>query len=155
MLAALLFLRRMSSLTSGREFTDTGAHSKEPSTVPDGLLLYEIAGPLFFGAAERAMDALGAITDRARVVVFLMDRVPTMDVTGLVALESAVKKHCEHNRVSILAGVQEQPLALILKSNELKESPLVMYAPSLAAAVERGTQVLAALKEKEKLSLNA
>jgi SulP family sulfate permease len=155
LLAALLFLRRMSSLTSGRELTDTGLHAKEPTTLPKGLILYEIAGPLFFGAAERAMDALGAITDPVHVVVFLMDRVPTMDVTGLVALESAVRKHCEHGRVSILAGVQEQPLELMLRSTDLRESPLVMYAPNVIQAVERGTQVLAGLKAKSAVPLNA
>jgi SulP family sulfate permease len=142
LLAALLFMRRMSGLVSGRELKP--ASTSQPRDLPHGIVLYEIAGPLFFGAAERAVDALSAITDDVRVVVFLMDRVPAMDVTGLVALESAIAKLQRHGRISVLAGIQEQPLELIITSPVLQESRKVLYAPSLDSAIERGRRIIEA-----------
>jgi SulP family sulfate permease len=139
-LAALLFLKRMSTLVSGRELKKM--ETAQARSLPDGLVLYEIDGPLFFGAAERAMDALAAITTRIEVVVFILDHVPVMDVTGLVALESAVNKHRSHGRISILAGVQTQPNELIARSSDLKASKLVHYAQTTDSAIELGRGLL-------------
>ena len=58
MLAALLFMRRMSELTESRLQLDASQEG-ESTNVPKGALLYEINGPLFFGAAQKAMRALG------------------------------------------------------------------------------------------------
>jgi len=43
--------------------------------------LYEIAGPLFFGAAEKAFDALTVVESRVRVVVIDLEEVPAIDAT--------------------------------------------------------------------------
>ncbi|MCC7406465.1 MAG: C4-dicarboxylic acid transporter DauA, partial [Phycisphaeraceae bacterium] len=55
-LAALLFMQRMSALTHTR--LTSGEHMDLIASLPDDVLLYEIQGPLFFGAAEKAMGAI-------------------------------------------------------------------------------------------------
>jgi hypothetical protein len=65
-LAALLFMKRMSEMTSSR-VVGTGDTRDETRTLPPGVVLYEIAGPLFFGAAQRAMVALDTVGVGARV----------------------------------------------------------------------------------------
>jgi len=58
--------------------------------LPKDTVLYEVNGPLFFGAAESAMDAFKAIGARMRVLILNLSAVPAMDITGLVALESTL-----------------------------------------------------------------
>jgi SulP family sulfate permease len=117
-LAALLFMQRMASLTRARVVGDPGVAGPVP--MPPGVLVYDIAGPLFFGATERAMAALGSVADSARVVVLRMDQVPYMDATGLVALESALERLERRGVTPILAGARRQP-RLLLRRAGLKE----------------------------------
>src|ERR1041385_7804714 len=81
-LAALLFMRRMSVLTKAE--LETAQELK--IDVPAGIRVYEIAGPLFFGAAKSAMEVLHTVGDKDHTYILDMQHVPTMDATGLVAL---------------------------------------------------------------------
>jgi len=106
-LAAMLFTRRMVEVTEARLVA--GEQTSLPGPVPAGVVVYRVSGPLFFGAAQKAMGALGAIADRARVVVFWLEQVPAMDSTGLVALESAIERLHGSGITAILHGLQAQP----------------------------------------------
>jgi len=110
MLAVVLFMRRMAEVTNAR-FVET--HPSLPGPVPPGVVVYDISGPLFFGAAQKAMGALGHIADRARVVLLRMEGVQAMDATGLVALESALDRLKGQRVTALLSGVQPQPLELL------------------------------------------
>jgi SulP family sulfate permease len=73
-------------------------------------MLYEINGPLFFGAAQKAMSALNtARSDGYRVLVIDLGRVPTIDATGLVALENAVSSVLRMKHLVVLAGPLPKP----------------------------------------------
>ncbi len=106
MLAALLFMRRMVEIFEVR-MQDRPVSPHGP--VPEGVVLYEIAGPLFFGAAHKAMGALETVAKHAYVVVLDLERVPAMDATGMVNLESAIERLNDSKTFIILAGLQEQP----------------------------------------------
>src|SRR5262249_40938259 len=82
-LAAFLFMRRMADVTHARLTGD--AHPDIPGAIPPGVVVYEISGPLFFGAAQKAMAALEITSDGTKAVILLMDEVHAMDATGLVA----------------------------------------------------------------------
>ena len=58
------------------------------------MRLYEIAGPLFFGAAAKAMSVLDAPNQKAGdgAIIVYMGQVPVIDATGLVALETTLGK---------------------------------------------------------------
>ncbi|MCZ2398273.1 MAG: C4-dicarboxylic acid transporter DauA [Phycisphaerae bacterium] len=113
-LAALIFMRRMADVTGVRLVGHAHARLTEP--LPQNVLLYEIAGPLFFGAAQRAMGALKSIASGVSVVVLDMRNVPTLDMTGLVNLESTLFKLHKLQVYTILAGVQEQPIKLMARA---------------------------------------
>lgn len=134
MLAAMLFLQRMSSLTEGHFILDPSPEpSTAPASLPSGFIVYEIAGPLFFGAAQRAMSSLSAIHSSAKTIIFSLEKVPTMDVTGLVALENAVSRIQASGRQAVFIGVHGQPRTLVEKSETLRSLPV--YA-SLAEATK-------------------
>jgi SulP family sulfate permease len=107
LLAALLFMRRMAEI-AGARFVD-GQSPHGHGELPPGVLLYEIAGPLFFGAAQKAMSALHGMGGNVRVLILDMTNVPAMDATGLVALESALARLKRDGVDVIIAGAQQQP----------------------------------------------
>lgn len=113
MLAALLFMRRMADLT-GATLVSEGHAARE--SLPEGVLLYDIAGPLFFGAAQRAMSAIGAIGGRARLVILDLRDVPMIDATGLVCLESTLARLRSNGVFVILAGVAPGPLKVLARA---------------------------------------
>lgn len=123
-LASLLFMRRMADVSGARLATET--HPAQ-AALPRNVLLYEIAGPLFFGAAQKAMTSLHTIAEHVRAVVLDMRSVPTMDATGMVALESALERLHESHVFVVLAGVRDQPLHLMAKAGWKHREWLVIY----------------------------
>ena len=113
-LAALLFMRRMAEIAHASFVEPADAPHVGP--LPRGVIFYEIAGPLFFGAAEKAMSAMGRIPDDTRAVVFHLGDVPVMDMTGLVALQSAIATLTRRRRMVLIAGIRDQPWALLRKA---------------------------------------
>jgi SulP family sulfate permease len=130
--ASLLFMRRMAGTTQGEVAeVDPGAL---PGPLPPGVVLYDITGPLFFGAAERAMGALRAIDAATRAVVFRLERVPTIDATGLVAFESAIQELNRHHILAVLVGLQPQARRLLDRAGIEDEAGRVALCPDMAAA---------------------
>jgi len=109
-LAAALFIRRMALLTEVEQV------SAEDHALVEGLpaevAVYDVDGPMFFGAAEKAVTSLRLVDPRIRIVILDMHDVPSMDGTAIVALETLIRE-MHHDGVSlILAGL---PARIILK----------------------------------------
>jgi sulfate permease, SulP family len=132
-LAALLFMHRMVEVTEIK--LSRGQHPALPGALPDGVIVYDIDGPLFFGAAQKAMGALGAIAGHAKVVVMRMDAVPAMDTTGLVALESAIALLHKGRCFTIIAGLARQPAELLRRSQLGKPDAGVLVCADTASAL--------------------
>lgn len=138
-LAALLFMQRMSEMTTTRMLTEE--HTRHVGPTPPGVLVYEIAGSLFFGATERAMSSLRDFSSasKPKSVILVMNNVPIMDVTGLVALESVIKRMRSLRIMVILSGVQGQPAALIAKAGIRNEPGKVAICYDLEQAMMLAT----------------
>ena len=114
-LSSLLFMRRMAEVSGARLIGPE--HPELDVPLPRGVLLYEIAGPLFFGAAQKALAAITVIDRReVRTVVLDVRSVPALDATGLVALESLIKRLNARGIKVILAGVQPQPMRVFARA---------------------------------------
>ena len=134
-LAAILFMRRMSELTESRIQLDSSQEGAE-TTVPAGVVLYEINGPLFFGAAQKAMRALNAgDTGGFRVLVIHLGRVPAIDATGLVALENAVSSVLRTKRRVVLAGPLPKPHEIFDKARLTEKHRGLEIATDLDSAL--------------------
>lgn len=146
-LAALLFMRRMAELTrvslAGDGQGEVATIAAHPD-LPKGVAIYEIAGPLFFGAAQRATSGLGAISDRARVLIIRLDQVPVMDSTGLVALESALAQLRKSGCQAILCGLQRQPAELLARAMIIDAPGRLSIRADLPAAVDAARKIVAA-----------
>ncbi|MEZ4898826.1 MAG: sulfate permease [Saprospiraceae bacterium] len=103
-LSSFLFMKRMSDSTRLAIVTETGGETlfdKELPPLPRGVLLYEIDGPLFFGAAQQFQDTLQNIADRPSTIVIRMRKVPYMDATGVYRLRQLIE-HFQKNKVQVL-----------------------------------------------------
>jgi len=134
MLAALLFMRRMAEITGAKLAEGAVTGLREP--LPEGVMLYQIAGPLFFGAAQKAMSSLDAIARPVRVVILDMSAVPVMDATGLVNLESSLNRLWSRKALVVLASVQPQPAELLRRAAIVMEEGKLALCDDVHAATE-------------------
>jgi SulP family sulfate permease len=132
-MAALMFMRRTAELTQSRMLDSTQGESE--FELAPGVALYEIAGPLFFGAAQNAMGAIGSVAPDTRVVVLALGRVPSIDATGFVALESAITRLRALKKLVVLAGPLPEPRAVFDRANLPKHHDHVRFAATLDAGL--------------------
>lgn len=141
-LAAILFMRRMADITEARIVPHKDLQG--PRHVPPGVIVYDIDGPLFFGAAQKAMETLGVVDRDVRVVVLRMENVPVMDATGLVAFESALESLEQRRCMAILVGCKSQPRLLIRKARLRARFPRLKLRAGLDRALDTAREFLAA-----------
>jgi SulP family sulfate permease len=130
-LAALLFMRRMSMLVK----TELETPQQLKIDVPAGIRVYEIAGPLFFGAAKSAMEALHTVGDKDHTYILDMRHVPAVDATGLVALESVLDRLHRSKIKIIFAALSTEMSELFARAGIKRELGKIAYAPDVETAV--------------------
>ena len=131
MLAALLFMRRMAVLTRANLQTVTDTKIE----VPTGVRVYELAGPLFFGAAKTAMEALHVAGGQDHTMILVMEHVPTIDATGLVALESVLDRLYRSKVKVIFAGLTPEVAEIFERAGIKREPGKLAYAPDVDTAI--------------------
>ena len=115
-LAAILFMKRMSEETevTGWKYAENDTDSLELKVVPKDVRVYEMSGPLFFGAADKI--ATITLKDFTRCLILRMRSVTALDATAMNALETLYKKCTEKNVRVIFSHVNPQPLSVMKKS---------------------------------------
>lgn len=102
LMAAGLFIKSMS------DWTDTAsvdrAQSPELQDLPDSVALYAISGPLFFAAAEKALNTLRRFTPGLELVIIDMRSVPMLDMTALAALVGVIEDYHKEGIGMIFMG---------------------------------------------------
>jgi SulP family sulfate permease len=132
-LAALLFMRRMAELAH----VDLAPESRRRSlAVPPDVLLYEIGGPLFFGAAEKAVVALARGPGGARAVILDLEDVPAMDITGLVALESVLERLDRQGTLVVIAGARRQPRSVLRRAGIAPQPGRLAFSHDVEQALD-------------------
>jgi SulP family sulfate permease len=122
-IAAFLFMRRMAEVSTVQLVSDEHPHLDRP--LPREAMIYEVSGPLFFGAAEKAMQAFKRMNASIKVMILYLGGVPAMDVTGLVALESALARLRQQGVFTLVTALKPQPLLVVQKAG-IKEQPGVL-----------------------------
>jgi SulP family sulfate permease len=145
-LAALLFIRRMSEVTNvgmiTRELRGDDPESPDPNAiavreVPDGVEVFEIYGPFFFGAADRFRDVMRQLEQKPPVIILRLRNVPAVDATGLHVL-TEFSHRCRHSGTTlILSGVHSQPLDAMTKSGLINEIELANVFGNIDDALDR------------------
>jgi SulP family sulfate permease len=140
-LAAMLFMKRMAELTEIRTSLDNSSESPDLA-LPSRVALYEVNGPLFFGAAQRAMEAIhGASSDSYEVMILHLGKVPVIDGTGLVALDNAIGGLMRRKKKVVIAGPLPRPRSVFDRARLEHKHPGLVFSESLAAAIGQAEQI--------------
>lgn len=134
LLASLLFMRRIAEMTGARLVGN--GHPSLQIEMPPGAMVYEIDGPLFFGAAEKAMTALQTINQEARVLILDLRGVPVIDATGLVNLQSGLDRMRSSDVPVILTTVRSRVLLALTKADIVDDDRWLFVRDDLTAGVE-------------------
>jgi SulP family sulfate permease len=114
-LASLLFMMRMSETV--QIAAEAGGDDEEDihqrDALPDGVEVFRIDGPVFFGIAGDLLDTLRRIGGTPKVIILRMRRVPLLDASGVTTIAEIVRQASGAGTQVILSGAQPQPLAML------------------------------------------
>ena len=137
-LAAFLFLKRMSDIANIRQWVDKSeadGERGELKSVPSNALVYEIFGALFFGAVSDLFEI--AHEEGKNVLILRMRNVPAMDISGLEALEEVLEFCKKRGMTLILSHVNEQPMKVMEKSGFIEKLGKENLCESIDKSLER------------------
>jgi SulP family sulfate permease len=153
-LAAFIFMKRMSEVTDVTAFSAEFHDDEDPESavarargralvVPQGVQVYDINGPFFFGAAASFKDAMAGTGRSPKVLIVRMRRVPTIDGTGINALRELVRRSRNEGSAVFLSGlvpdVRDALERAGLLADKGADGVFATYAEALEAARLRVT----------------
>lgn len=144
-LACLLFIKRMSEETHVNSWTyvddDTPDVDERLQKLPLQIRVYEISGPLFFGAAS-AIEHI-VVKDFTTCLVLRMRSVPALDSTAMNALVDLVEV-CESKGITVVfSHVNEQPMKVMEKAGFTELIGKENFQPNISTALKRAEEVIA------------
>lgn len=150
-IACLLFMKRMSETTDVKvimdeidpnDEADINTGNIEHLTIPQGVEVYEINGPYFFGAGNKFEEIMATFGDRPKVRIIRMRKVPFVDSTGIHNLTNLCEMSRKEGIRIVLSGVNPNVEAVLKRSgfNELVGSGNICNHIDLA--LERAKEIL-------------
>ncbi len=158
-LAALLFMKRMSDVTSmgkinfdasektAHDIADPDATSNKD--IPEGVEVYEINGPFFFGVADMLINTLEHIGKTPKVFILRMRNVPAIDATGEHALENFYNTCRKAGTQLVLSGVNPVPYETLKKMHFIEMIGEENVTNHIDKALIRTREILKELESKE------
>lgn len=144
-LACFMFMKRMTETTHVSVLTDEieanaesdfEVHNEENLVIPDGVEVYEIDGPFFFGIANKFDDVMAAMSDKPKVRIIRMRRIPFIDSTGIHNLHNLISMSHKEDIKIILSGVNDDVRKMLERNgfNELVGKRFI--CPNINVALE-------------------
>lgn len=159
-LSAMLFMRRMAEVTNigvisrefdeGLESEDSGANSIQGKNIPKGVLIFEIDGPFFFGAASKFKDAMRFVGKTTDVLILRLRKVPAIDSTGIATLEDFYYDCKKRSTILILSGLHAQPMFACERAGLLDKIGEINIRGNIDDALNRSREILGLPQEEIK-----
>ena len=149
-LAALLFIRRMADVGGVREISEglyddpdeEEGWKDRVKNLPESVVVYEVQGPFFFGAADRFRRMIQSKEHHTKVMILRMRHVPAIDATGLNVLRKLHTQCLKKKTRLIFSGVAEQPLQVFRQTGFLNEVGNENICASIDGALARVSRIL-------------
>jgi SulP family sulfate permease len=142
-LASLLFMKRMSDETavSGWQYVDdeNDPDSLSLKKVPKNVRVYEMSGPLFFGAADKISEI--HTKEFNNCLILRMRSVNAIDATAMHALEMLYENCCKNHVTLVFSHVNEQPMSAMKKSGLYEKVGAENFCAKIDDALERGAML--------------
>lgn len=136
-LATLLFLRRMSTAVEVQQQSSADLEFElNGRKLPEGVLVYTIEGPFFFGAVENFERALANTRTDPKRLVIRLKRVPFMDITGIQTLEEVLQKFVNRGVEVILCEANWSVKKKLLKAGTIHKLGRQNYYDDFTMAIE-------------------
>ena len=144
LLAAILFMKRMSDVTEveGWKYLDdeNDPDSISLREVPAKTLVYEISGPLFFGAADKILKI--SVKSDTQCLVIRMRSVNAIDATAMHSLEQLYTDFSKRGIKLVLSHVNEQPMSVMEKSGFTKKVGKQNFCSHIDLALDRAKEIV-------------
>lgn len=146
-LASLLFMARMAETVevdaSGKQDPDLDSEDLDQRlALPEGVEVFRINGPFFFGVAGELLDTLRRLGAAPRAIILRMRLVPLLDASGVQALEEFIRQARIAGAKVILSGVQPQPRSMLERVRLGDGFGKVFYAADYADAQSLASSLL-------------
>jgi SulP family sulfate permease len=141
-LASLMFMARMSQTVAisggdgglvGEDPEIEESHQRE--ALPNGVEVFQISGPFFFGVAGELLDRLRGMGAKPHTIILRMRLVPYLDASGAAALEDFVHQAAVGGCRVILSGAQPQPLEVLGRAGLGHDSRSITHAANYLDAL--------------------
>ena len=147
-LAALLYIRRVSSTTTVDQVTpeylaEGRVHVLQDKPIPDYVTILRIHGPFLFGTTDKLEGIADTIDELTPIVIFRLRNMTAIDATGLRALEDLTLKLKSSGRAAIFCGAREQPRAVMEQAGFVELAGAENVCPNVDAALARAREVYA------------
>ena len=148
-LTAFLFMKRMTDVTDIQGF-DLNDDEDEielldeelKEVISDEILIYEINGPFFFGAADKFLDSIQSLQGPSKVLIIRLRNVPVIDATAVHAL-NLLHDNCQRsNTALILSEVNDNPYKVIKRVGLVREVGRSNICRQFEQAIERAKQIV-------------
>ena len=151
LIACVLFMKRVMETTEIsviRDEIDPSAGldvtlHEEPLAVPEGVEVYEINGPYFFGIATRFEELMSQMRDRPRVRIIRMRKVPFIDSTGIHNLTTLCEMSHRSRITVVLSGVNDKVRTTLERSGLYGLLGGDNICPDIHAALARAAELIA------------
>jgi sulfate permease, SulP family len=145
-LAALLFIRRVSETTTVSEVTEEDvaegrAHVLQGKDIPEYVRIFRIHGPFLFGVTDKLDVVTERLDDLPPVVVVRLRNMTAIDATGLRAIQTLADTLQRSGRTLLLCGAREQPTRLMTQAGFEAHVGRENILPHVQAALERAQQI--------------
>lgn len=149
-LACLLFMKHMSEAVeikpewrkSSLQYDEEVEGKMQRQELPEGVEVFQITGPLFFGVANNLVDTLKTIGQMPKILIIRMRLVPYLDATGESVLESVVKQCADAGTKVIFSGLQPQPMKLLEKAHIGEHNSHVVMCQDYEGALKKADEML-------------
>jgi sulfate permease, SulP family len=145
-LAAILFMHRMAEVVTVQhgaspiagdvdDFEQANGERDQRADLPEDVEVFQLRGPLFFGAASVLQDVLDRMGRPPRAFILRMREVPLVDASGVGALKEFVRRCRSHDTTVIVTGIQPQPRRILRQMGFTGEHEGLLFVESLDAAL--------------------
>lgn len=150
LLACILFMRRVMETTEISVIKneikvqdESGIHSyDEGLTIPEGVEVYEINGPYFFGVATQFEELMDEFRDKSKVRIIRMRKVPFIDSTGIHNLANLCEMSSKRKITVVLSGVNPKVHSALQKANFYNILGEKNICPDINVALARANELL-------------
>jgi SulP family sulfate permease len=146
-LAALLFIRKVTATTTVSEVTDDyveagRAHILQDKDIPDYVRVFRIHGPFLFGATDKLDMVSEQLESLPPVVVVRLRNMTAIDATGLKVLEDLASELQRSGRALLFCGALPQPRQLMQQAGFDRHVGAENICPNIEAALQRASDVI-------------